>query len=445
MSVKISSVAPKSPCARKGFKAGDILVSINGNPVNDILDFQFYSSEVNPVFEIEKISGGKKSIVIKKKETQETGLGFESYLMDKQQRCKNNCIFCFIDQLPKGLRESLYFKDDDSRLSFLFGNYITLTNLTQRDVERIIEMRISPVNISVHTMNPAVRVKMMRNSEAGESLGFLKRFADAGIKMNTQIVLCPGINDGAELEFSLSELGKLHPSIQSIAVVPVGLTEYRDGLFELDDYRKDSAGQVIDIVENFNAHFLWYNKARIAYPADEFFLKAQRKMPNAEYYSGFPQLENGVGLWALLKDEVFLLLGEGETTHEAFGETVTPTTRRISIATGEAAYPLIVELIDEITKKWHNLRVNIVKIKNTFFGSKITVAGLLTGGDLLEQLDGRVVGDELLISCAALRREGDLFLDNVTLKELSEKLKVKIVPVPNSGRDFIQAVLGRRA
>lgn len=445
MPVKILSVVPKSPCAQKGIKAGDILISINGNPVNDILDFQFYSSEMNPKFVVKKKSGGRKSITIKKKEAQETGLGFESYLMDKQQRCKNNCIFCFIDQLPTGLRESLYFKDDDSRLSFLFGNYITLTNLTKRDVERIIEMRISPVNISVHTMNPDLRVKMMRNAVAGESLVFLKRFAAAGIKMNTQIVLCPDMNDGAELAFSLDELGKLYPSVQSIAVVPVGLTEHREGLFALEDYKKDSAGQVIDMIDDFNARFICYNESKIAYPADEFYLKAQRKMPNAEYYLDFPQLENGVGLWALLKDEVFTLLSEGERAYEVFGEATMSTSRQISIATGEAAYPLIVELIDEIAKKWHNLRVDIVKIKNTFFGDKITVAGLLTGKDLSEQLEGHIIGDELLIPCAALRREGDLFLDNVTLKALSKKLNVEIVPVPNTGRDFIQAVLGRRA
>lgn len=445
MPVKISSVVPKSPCAKKGLKAGDILVSINGNPVNDVLDFQFYASETDPVFEIETAKSGRKSIAIKKKEMQETGLSFETYLMDEQQRCRNNCIFCFIDQLPKGLRESLYFKDDDSRLSFLFGNYITLTNLTKRDVQRIIEMRISPVNISVHTMNPALRVKMMRNSMAGDSLAYLKRFAAAGIKINAQIVLCPGINDGAELEFSLSELSKLYPAVQSIAIVPVGLSGHRDGLFELDKYQKDTAGQVIDSVDDFNAHFMWYNGSKIAYPADEFYLKAQRAMPGVGYYSDFPQLENGVGLWALLKDEVLTLLSESQAQDGVFGKAVIPKTRQLSIATGEAAYPLIVELIDEITKKWHNLKVHIIKIKNTFFGGKITVAGLLTGKDLLEQLQGQIVGDELLIPGVALHREEDLFLDNVTLKELSEKLNVRIVPVPNSGRDFIQAVLGRQA
>ena len=438
MPVKIASVMPKSPCAQKGLKAGDILVSINGNPVNDVLDFQFYVSEENPIFEIENGSGSRKSIMIKKKETQETGLGFETYLMDKQQGCKNNCIFCFIDQLPKGLRQSLYFKDDDSRLSFLIGNYITLTNLTPRDVERIIEMRISPVNISVHTMNPDLRVKMMRNSSAGKSLEFLKRFATAGIKINTQIVLCPGINDGAELEFSLTELGKLYPAVQSIAVVPVGLTEYREGLFKLDDYQEDSAGQVIDMIDSFNAYFTQDNKAKIAFPADEFYLKARREMPNSDYYLDFPQLENGVGLWALFKEEVFAILDED------FDEAAMSGIRRITIATGEAAYPLIEELIDEITKKWHNLRVNIVKITNTFFGDKITVAGLLTGNDLFEQLEGQVIGDELLIPAVALRREGDLFLDNVTLEQLGKKLEVNIIPVPNSGRDFINAVFGRQ-
>jgi len=441
--VQILSVIPKSPCAKKGIKAGNSLISINGNAINDVLDFQFYASEKNPVLTIKIDKKTEQNITLKKGEYEEMGLEFETYLMDKQHRCANKCIFCFIDQLPKGLRESLYFKDDDSRLSFLFGNYITLTNLTEREAERIIEMHISPVNISVHTMNPALRAQMMQNPKAGECLKFIKRFADAGIKMNTQLVLCLGINDGSELEFSLKELGKMFPAVQSIAAVPVGLTYHRDGLCELKAYDKESACRVIDIINDFNIHFSWDNKTKIAFPADEFYLKAEREMPGAESYGDFHQLENGVGLWALLKDEFYQILNDEEMLNETAAKGFCLDNRQISVATGEAAYPLIKELVDETVKKWHNLKVNIVKIKNNFFGESITVAGLLTGKDFLEQLANENLGSELLIPSAALRREGDMFLDDVTLDELSDKLKIKIIPVPNNGKDFIQAILGR--
>ncbi len=444
MPVKILSVEPKSPCAKKGIKAGDVLISINGNPINDILDFQFYANEKNPIVEINS-NGNKQDIFLKKDEYQDMGLLFGTYLMDSQRRCANNCIFCFIDQLPAGLRESLYFKDDDSRLSFLFGNYITLTNLTELEVERIIEMHISPVNISVHTMNPELRTKMMRNSKAGESLQYIRRFADAGIKINTQLVLCPGINDGEELVSSLKELGEMYPSVQSIAAVPVGLTCHRAGLDELKAYEKDSAQRVINVIDDFNAHFLWYNKTKLAYPSDEFYLKAGVEIPNAEYYGDFPQLENGVGLWALFKDEFIQALHDEELVKEAAGENILFEERQISVATGEAAYTLIEELVDETVKKWHNLKVNIIKIKNNFFGESITVAGLLTGKDILEQLASLELGEELLVPAVTLRREGDMFLDDVTIDELSEKLKIKIVTVPNSGMEFIKAVIGRQA
>lgn len=441
MPVKILSVLPKSPCAKKGIRAGDTLLLINGNPVDDVLDYRFYASEKNPVIKVQKNNGSKQSVMIKKDLYEDMGLEFETYLMDKQRRCSNNCIFCFIDQLPKGLRESLYFKDDDSRLSFLFGNYITLTNLTEREVERIIEMRISPVNISVHAMNPALRAQMMRNPKAGETLQYLKRFAEAGIKINTQLVLCPGVNDGEELQFSLKELGALVPSVQSIAAVPVGLTRYRAGLYKVEAYRKETAGNVIGIINEFNTRVLLDNKNIIAYAADEFYLKAGIEIPPAEYYSDFPQLENGVGLWALLRDEFYQALNEGDklNTASAIG------TRQITVVTGEAAFPLINELVDEMIKKWHNLKVNTIKIKNSFLGEEITVAGLLTGGDIAAQLASLELGEELLLPSAALRREGELFLDGVTIDELSKKLKTKIVPVPNNGLEFIKAVLGRQA
>jgi len=313
------------------------------------------------------------------------------------------------------------------------------------EVERIIEMHISPVNISVHTMNPALRIQMMKNSKAGECLKYIKRFADAGIKINTQLVLCPGINDGEELKFSLEELGKMVPAVQSIAAVPVGLTGHREGLCELEAYKKETAGQVIDIIDDFNIHFNGDNNPKTAFPADEFYLKAEREMPGAESYGDFPQLENGVGMWALLNDEFYQILNDEEMLNEAIEKGFCLDNRQISVATGEAAYPLIKELVDETVKKWHNLKVNIVKIKNNFFGESITVAGLLTGKDFLEQLALEDLGDELLIPAVTLRHEGDMFLDDVTLDELSEKLKIKIIPVPNNGKDFIQAILGRQA
>ncbi|HZJ78115.1 MAG TPA: DUF512 domain-containing protein, partial [Clostridia bacterium] len=303
MSVRIFSVEPKSLCDKKRIKTGDTLVSINGNEIGDVLDYKFYASEQKLSMVIKKPKGKIKTVKITKGEYEDLGLGFETFLMDNQRHCSNKCIFCFIDQLPKGLRESLYFKDDDARLSFLFGNYITLTNLEDKDVERIIKMHISPVNISVHTMNPDLRVKMMNNPKAGSSLKHIERFAKAGIKINTQLVLCPGINDGDELEYSLNELAKFYPSIKSISAVPVGLSRYREGMFELNSYTKEQAEEVINIIEKFNHRFMCYNNEIIAFAGDEFFLIAGRDIPNVDYYNGFPQLENGVGLWASFKHD----------------------------------------------------------------------------------------------------------------------------------------------
>jgi len=442
VSVTIHTVVPKSPCAKKRFKAGDILVSINSNQIDDLLDYQFYSKEKNPVFEV--MSGGKRRIIkLSKQECQETGLEFETYLMDKQRHCKNKCIFCFIDQLPRGLRESLYFKDDDTRLSFLFGNYITLTNLTAREAQRIIEMHISPVNISVHTMNPELRSSMMRNPSAGDSLKYIKQFADAGIKINTQLVLCPGINDGAELVFSLNELGKMFPAVQSIAAVPVGLTDHRNGLYEMESFNKHSAKQVLNTIDAYNAEFSSLHAEKIAYPADEFYLLAGQPFPAADYYDDFYQLENGVGMSALFREECFAAL-RGAANAVDLAEKLHKGPRNISIATGEAAYPLIKELVDETVKKWHNLKVKIFVVKNNFFGGRITVAGLLTGRDLTEQLAAGELGDELLIPAAALRREGDLFLDNLSIDDLSRQLNTKVTAVKNSGIDFLSAIFGRQ-
>ncbi len=435
MSVKVSSVRKYSAAYFHGIRKGCVIDAINSHETNDVLDYRFYLSEKKLEIDFTDEKGKKKKTVIRKKPESDIGLEFESYLMDKQQCCKNKCIFCFIDQMPCGMRDSLYFKDDDSRLSFLTGSYITLTNLSQREIDRIIEMHISPINISVHTMNPQLRVEMMKNPRAGESLEIIRRFAKAGIKMNTQLVLCHGINDGKELEYSLSELGKLYPAVESIAAVPVGLTKYRDGLCDITPYDKQTAAEVIDIIECFSDHFLYSNGTRLAFAADEFYIKAEREIPGAEFYEDFSQLENGVGMWASLKSEFYCALGEEN-------DTATPV-RSLSIATGEAAYPLLKELADEACKKFGNISLEVYKIKNNFFGDSVTVAGLVVGNDLISQLRGRKLGDELLIPSVMLRFEGDMFLDNVTLEEAEKELSVKITPCMNNGYELLKIITGR--
>ena len=330
------------------------------------------------------------------------------------------------------MRDSLYFKDDDSRLSFLFGNYITLTNLTESEVQRIIDMHISPVNVSVHTMNPKLRCEMMNNRFAGDCLKYLKMFADAGISLNTQLVLCPGINDGDELRYSLDELFKLYPSVKSIAAVPVGLTDHREGLFELSCYTKEKAAEVIDIIDSFNERNVEKDVPRLAFAADEFFLKAERDMPDSSYYVDYPQLENGVGLWNLLKETFIEALSERKDDG---------IERKISIATGKAAYPLMLELSQLAMKKFARLDINVYEIENRFFGKNITVAGLLTGRDIADQLKDKEIGDRLLLPSVALRRERDVFLDDMTPEELSEALSTEIAFVDNDGELLLSAIL----
>lgn len=439
MAVTISAVEPHSVCAHRGVRAGEVLTRINGHEIVDILDYQFYATERKLTLTLCDAHGKQRELKIKKGQYEDLGLQFDTYLMDRQRHCANKCIFCFIDQLPRGMRESLYFKDDDSRLSFLFGNYVTLTNLSGREAERIIQMHISPVNISVHTMNPELRVKMMKNPRAGESLQMIKRFADAGIQMNTQLVLCPGLNDGDELLYSLTELGKLYPAVQSIAAVPLGMTKYREGLTELTPYTRESAAAVVDMIEDFAAHFLYFKGTRLAFAADEFYLKAGRKIPPPEAYEDFAQLENGIGLWALLKDEfdaALRLLNEMDLP-------VRP--RRVAVATGQAAFPLLEELAAAVQAKCPALTVQVYAVRNDFFGESITVAGLLTGRDLIAQLKGKELGEELLIPAVMLRREGDLFLDDLTPSDVEKALQIPVTPVPNDGGQLLDAMLGMKA
>ena len=433
MAVIISEVIRGSIAEKKKISAGDTLISINGNEINDVLDYRFYINDTKLVLSLKTAEGRSKLVMIRKNEFEDIGLEFETYLMDKQRSCKNKCIFCFIDQLPKGLRKSLYFKDDDSRLSFLFGNYITLTNLTDSEAERIIKMHISPVNISVQTMNPELRVKMMANPKAGESLKYLRRFAEAEIAINTQLVLCPGINDGKELERSLDELGALYPSVQSIAAVPVGLSDHREGLYPLKPYTKETACEIIGIIDKFNNRFKEEHGEIIAYAADEFYLKAELPMPDADYYNGFPQLENGVGMWALLESEFNEALDECD---------IKLLDRTATIVTGKAAYPLISSLAKKACNKIKGLQINVVAAENKLLGKMITVSGLLCGKDIIFALEGRNLGDELIIPPNCLRSEGDMFLDDMTVEELSGKLKIKVTQNGSSGEELLSAMLG---
>lgn len=442
MSVVISDVKKGSVCFKKGIRGGDSLLSVNGHTIVDRLDFDFYcQDEGKIVFEFELKSGKKKRVKINSDKVysvqDELGIEFETFLMEKQHHCKNKCMFCFIDQLPDGMRESLYFKDDDSRLSFLFGNYITLTNISEHEVERIISMHISPVNVSVHTMNPALRVRMMKNPNAGECLKILDRFAEAGIKMNTQLVLCPCINDGKELLYSLERLSSMYPSVQSIAAVPVGLTDYREGLEKIDPYTKEQAAEVIDIIEKFGDEFKKENGTRLAFPADEFYIKAGRRMPDEEFYEDYPQLDNGVGMWTLMKTE--FLQGVDELEEQEKDLTV-------SFAVGVAAYPLFCSLAEALEEKIKGLKINVYKIENNFFGKNITVSGLITGQDLIAQLSDKPLGKALFISSAMIKadypeKSEGVFLDDITLTQAEEKLNIKIIPCDNDGVEVVNKIM----
>ncbi len=433
MSVIIKNVEKKSPAYKAGIKSGDTLVSLNGNTIMDVLDYRFYQNNEKIITEIINAKGKIKKIKIKKGEFDELGLEFDTYLMDEKRSCKNKCIFCFIDQLPKGLRESLYFKDDDSRLSFLFGNYITLTNITEHEIERIIKMHISPINISVHTTNPELRVKMMTNKNAGKVLEIMHRFNDAGIKMNSQLVLCPGINDGDELRRSLDDLLNIE-NMECIAAVPVGLTKYRKGLTELKPFDKETAAEVLDIIDEYAEKSLQKYGERRIYGSDEFYLLAKRKIPNADFYGDFLLLENGVGLWALFKSEAEDALYDIEQSS---------CERHISIATGVDAYSLIREIANKCEQKYDGLKCDVYAIKNNFFGERITVAGLVTATDIYDQLKNENLGDTLLIPSSMLRAEGDMFLDSVTVQELSQNLNVNIKPIDCNGFYLVNEILGR--
>ena len=431
MAVKIFDVTTGSHADKAGTKKGETLLSINSNEIVDVLDYRFYQVNRKLTLEVADEDKNVRTIEMTKGEYEEIGLEFETYLMDKQHSCRNKCIFCFIDQLPKGMRESLYFKDDDSRLSFLFGNYITLTNITEHEIDRIIKMHISPINVSVHTTNPELRCKMMNNRFAGDTLKYLKRFADAGITLNCQIVSCPGINDGDELVRTLTDLENL--GVNMTAIVPVGLTRYRENLYPLVPYNKETAGQTIDIIEKMGDECVKKHGRRIFFPGDEFYLLAEREIPSPEFYEDFSALEDGIGMIAYLTDDVGWKLEELDADESLC--------HKVTIACGEGVFPYMKRIMSMINEKFPNITINTRAIKNNFFGGGVNVSGLVTGGDLIDQLRDDDLGDRLIITSSMLRFENDLFLDDVSTDDVERELGVTLVPVNNNGNDLVEAVI----
>ena len=430
--VKICKVLKGSPAYRAKIHAGDMLVSINGVKVHDVLDYMFYSAEER--VEVEYIHENqtlKKTII--KSEYDDLGLEFETFLMDSKKSCHNKCVFCFIDQMPPGMRETLYFKDDDARLSFLQGNYVTLTNLSQADIDRIIKMRLN-INVSVHTTNPELRCLMMHNRFAGEKLKYIWQMSQSGLKMNFQIVLCPGLNDREELDRTLNDLGSLMPNVQSVAIVPVGLSKFRDGLYKLTGFTKETASDALDRIHRFQDRMYEKFGTRVAFPSDEFFLIAERPLPDADYYEEYPQYENGVGMLRSMLDEFESALKLCDESPE--------NPRRVTMATGKSPYPVIKAMADKIEKTYNNIECNVVQIRNDFFGETITVTGLITAQDLIAQLKDKNLGTELLISESMLMRDKDIFLDDLTVSDVENQLGVTIRKVKNDGFEFLDAVLG---
>lgn len=428
MASKITRIDKGSPAKKAGVKIGETLLSINNSPIRDVLDYKFYGYDSNVTLCIEDCFGKQRFLSIRKREGQDLGLEFETYLMDKAKSCSNRCVFCFIDQLPKNMRDSLYFKDDDARLSFLLGNYISLTNLSDADVERMIKMRISPVNVSVQATDPEVRLKMIRNKNAGNAMEIMRKFADGHIEMNCQLVICPGLNDGDVLRRSLEDLKTLYPSVNSISVVPVGLTAHREGLYPLTPVTQEIAREIVSIVEAFGEACLKEFGTRLAFCGDELYIKAKLPLPDTDFYEDFTQFENGVGMMSLFMEEFRLALPEYEKR----------STVPFSIATGTAAAPFLAKLIDEANAKCDNLDYNIYPIENTFFGGGVSVAGLITGSDLVSQLSGKPLGERVFISANMLRNGGDIFLDDMTPEAVSQAIGVPVETVEIDGADLLR-------
>lgn len=432
--VTVFEVTKGSPADINGIRKGDILISVNGNEIKDVLDYRYYITEKHLSLLVHR---GPElfTVTIDKEEYDDIGLEFETYLMDKKHTCRNKCIFCFIDQNPHGMRDTVYFKDDDSRLSFLLGNYVTLTNLKDADIDRIVKMRLSPINISVHTTSPTLRCQMLNNKNAGDVLRYLDRLTKANIAINAQIVLCKGVNDGDELEKTLTDLSHYLPALQSVAVVPAGITKHREGLYPLAPFTKEEARTVLDALNTFGEAMLKKQGTRLVFPSDEWYLTAELPLPDEDYYEGYPQLENGVGMITSMRREF-----EDALPYLAEDYDLSKTVE-CSIATGEAAYPFILSLTEALARKHKHFTCRVYKIDNDFYGRTITVAGLVTGGDIIRQLQDKPLGDFLVLPSVMLRDEKDRFLDDVTLDEVENALSTPIRLSLSNGESFIDTLL----
>lgn len=427
----ISKIENDSPLKHR-VHIGDTLLAINGNTVHDVLDYKFFGYDPELSVTVRTPEGLEHTVHIAKAEGQDLGLEFESYLMDKPRSCANNCVFCFIDQLPRGMRRTMYFKDDDARLSFLLGNYITMTNLSDREIQRICDLHISPINISVHTTNPELRVKMLRNKFAGRCIDIMRRFAEGGIRMNCQIVCCPGLNDGEELMRTMRELAEMYPAVHSVSIVPVGLTKFREDLYELSPFTPEHAAETIDMVNAFGDKCLKKFGTRTFFCSDEMYICAKRELPEDEFYEEHTQLENGVGMIRLMEAEFKSALSLSDK----------PDGVPFSIACGVSVAPFFEKLVCTAREKYDNIDGRVYAIENDFFGHSINVTGLITGGDLINQLKGRDLGERLFISQNMLRREEMDFLDDVLLEEASAALGVPIYPIEQDGFNLWDAISG---
>ena len=428
----ISRVLPGSIAEELELEPGDVLTAINGQPVEDVFDYRYLMNDEYVTLLVEKADGELWELEVEKEFEEDLGVEFENGLMDDYRSCSNRCIFCFIDQMPPGMRDTLYFKDDDSRLSFLQGNYVTLTNMSDKDIDRVIRYRLEPINISFQTMNPELRCRMLHNRFAGEALKKVDLLYEAGISMNGQIVLCKGINDGAELEHSLEKLSAYAPVLQSVSVVPVGLTKFREGLFPLEPFTKEDAEKVLEQIHRWQKAMYEKHGIHFVHASDEWYILAGQELPEEERYDGYIQLENGVGMLRLLDMEVRQALEE---------RTGDARELRISAATGVLAAPYIKKCMDAIHEKFPGVTVGVHPVVNRFFGERITVSGLITGQDLKSQLTGKDLGERLLIPCNMLRSGEDVFLDDMTVEELSEALNTEIVVTDEDGADLVSSVL----
>lgn len=427
----IAYVEQGSLAEEAGITAGDKLVSINGSAVHDILEYRYLISESEVELEILKKNGDTEIITIEN-DYEDLGINFKSELIKEPQSCKNKCIFCFIDQLPRGMRETVYFKDDDTRLSFLQGNYVTLTNMSDEEIDRLIKMHVSPINISVHTTNPELRVTMLKNPNASKIYEIMKKFADNGICMNCQIVLCPGYNDKSELDRTINDMAALYPYVASCSVVPVGLTRYREGLCKLTPFTPETSRDTVRQLEKHQKRFKKKFGMNLVYASDEFYINAGLPLPSADEYDGFPQIENGVGLVSSMREEF------DEAVRHVPKKTYA---RNVAIATGEIAADFIRSLSEKLMSVCRGLSITVYPVKNTFFGGGVNVSGLVTAGDIIKTLENEPKFDELFIPDSMLRDGEDIFLDDITLKELEERLGITVTPTPNDGYAFIENII----